>query len=256
MKKPTPKQASKPIPTKGAKFEPAKPIKPGTKVRLTTGEIMVAVKPVRGKAANPATDSAKPKKGPGSGKPNAMMKAAEAAKADPSLSLWTPDPEADKLEHGHNGRPTVYTPTIGARILAWIASGQKMRLLWEQPGIPSEPLFYKWLSREGKEFDLLRESLARAREARAETRVGRIETVADRLVDAPVAGDLPLHPQAAKVFIDAQELLMRLESGRKYGKALTLKGDPESPLETRTRHEFSEAELEAILRGSLDQEVR
>lgn len=224
MKKTTTKPASKPIPTK------------------------------RGKAAKPAAQ-AKPKKGPGSGKPNAIQKAQAAAQADPSLALWQGDPEADKAEHGHGGRPTVYTPTIGARILAWIASGQKMATLWTLPGIPSEPLFYKWLSREGEEYDRLREGLARARETRAASRPAKMEAVADRLVDAPTAGELPLHPQAAKVYLDAQRTLMELEAPRKYGKAITLRGDPESPLESRTRHEFSQAELEAILRGGVDEEA-
>lgn len=213
-----------------------------------------AGKPMARKPAAKQAKLAAKRKAPGTGKPNLIQRAQEVASEDATMSLWREDLEADKAEHGGNQRPTVYTPTIGARILAWIASGQKMATLWSLPGIPSEPLFYKWLTREGKDYDRLREGLVRAREARAAIRPARIEEIAERLVAAPEAGQMPLHPQAAKVYIDAQHLLAQLESPKVYGKSLTLRGDKENPVHLRSRHDLTEAELEALLRGGVDDE--
>lgn len=192
-------------------------------------------------------------KNPGSGKPNAVQKAKQAAKDAGLPDPWTQVPEEELDQQAKaTGKPVRYTPELGARICRWIASGAPMWKLWEQPGIPAESTIYRWRLNEGKEYDRFRQELARAREARAETRAGKIEAVIDRLVDAPRPGELPLHPQAAKVFVEGQRILMEVEAPKKYGRQLTLKGDPKAPLVTRTLKDYTDEELMALAQGGIE----
>lgn len=259
MKKPTPKQASKPIPT----WTPGKKVKPGQKVQTTTGETRVAGKSVSGKRTL---------KNPGSGKPNILTQAKKAGflpkhtkpakepkePANPR-GVFATAPDHPEDVPTKPGRPTTYSPEIGARICRLLADGTPALAIWLMESMPSERTFFRWMAKEGEEFDLFRQEVARAREVRASNRAFNIETYVARLTDpnlASRAGLRMLDPQQAKVAIEAERILMECEAPKKYGKSLTLKGDADNPLVTRTRHEHSEAELEAILRGELDKEVR
>lgn len=215
------------------------------------------------KTTKPAAKPKRKLKNPGSGKPNAMMKAKaikpkleakptaqEQVAAMKALYRDAPDQDMDRRP----GRPTMFTPELGSRICRLLADGTPALAIWLMEGMPSESTFFRWMQKTGPEYDLFREEVARAREHRANTRAFKIESLQARLTDPDLStrsGLRRLDPQEAKVAIEAERILMEVEAPKKYGKALTLKGDKDAPLVTRTLKDLSDEELAALAQGGL-----
>lgn len=208
--------------------------------------------------------AAKPK---ATGKKNALTKAKEAGFLPKHVKGFKPEEEkpnprgiyATAEDHEEDlpakaGRPSMFTPELGVRICRLLADGTPALAIWLMDSMPTERTFFRWMAKEGPQFELFRQEVARAREQRATARTFNIERYLVQLTDPNLsarAGLKRLDPQEAKVAMEGERILQACEDSKKYGKSLTLKGDPAAPLETRTRHELSEEELEAIARGGL-----
>jgi len=206
------------------------------------------------------------------GKPNALQRAKALApklvKAPPTQAELAAQAEDDRkaqeayyrdapdLDLATGGRPTCFTPEIGVRLCRLIADGTPMVEIFLIEGMPHKRTFLRWMAKEGPVFDIFRHQVVRAREARATGRDLDIETYITQLTDPNLstkAGLRRLDPQEAKVAIEGQRILQACEAPKKYGKALTLKGDPAAPLVTRTVRDYTDAELLAMAQGGLEQ---
>lgn len=143
------------------------------------------------------------------------------------------------------GRPSSYTPVLAERICALVAEGKSLRAIEEVDGMPTMTTIMRWMGQEGEGFDAFRVQYARAREARADARFESIDTV----IDDMRAGKIDA--QQARVQIDAIKWQAGKENGRRYGDAMTLKGDKDNPLQVRTPRDMSDAELLAAASGGL-----
>lgn len=156
------------------------------------------------------------------------------------------------------GRPTIFTPTLAERFVNLIAQGNTWRKACRKPGMPGTTTIAVWLATypavvEGDEasaeraraYDAFREQLARAYEARAELRGERIEGYIRRTETED------MEPNTLRALVEAQRVLMEIESPKKYGKAITLKGSKSDPLQNVTRHDLSDEALAAIAAGGL-----
>jgi hypothetical protein len=224
-----------------------------------------AKKPAPKKRA--AAKPIKPKKGPGSGKPNFHARA-KAHGAD--LSAKPKDPETvppvimeidpDVVAAMSHGRPTKLTPDLGSRICTLYARGEHMEEIASHEGMPDWSTIYAWLAApstgvNGKLYDAFRQTFTRARELRAHTRLGKIEEYIRRTTSTKAQRDAgldALDPTAARVGMEGQRILMELENRGAYGKQLTLKGDKDNPLELRTAKQLTREELMAIANGGLE----
>lgn len=142
-------------------------------------------------------------------------------------------------------RPTNFTPELAERICQKIAEGNGIRRIGRLPGFPNWRTIMRWLANQGPEFEAFRQQYARAREARADARFESIDQVLQDLKDKKIDA------QAARVMVDAIKWQAGRENGKRYGDAVTIKGDKDNPIETRTRHDLSDAELLALAAGGL-----
>jgi hypothetical protein len=161
--------------------------------------------------------------------------------------------KADENEAAKRGRPSMFTPTLGLRICSLIRGMEPYHLIWQMEGLPDEATFFRWLAKDGEEFELFRESVVRAREDRASNRLHRIELLQRRLTDPSPEVGMPLDAQQVRAAIEAERILMECEAPRKYGKSITIKGDPKNPIQVnRTPKDLTDAELMALARGGLE----
>ncbi|GAB3744851.1 terminase small subunit-like protein [Lysobacter olei] len=132
------------------------------------------------------------------------------------------------------GRPSTYSETLADSILDKLASGDSLRAICAEEGMPDRDTVRRWL----KEHDDFAAKYAHAREEQAEFHHEEM----DRLESAVEDGSL--NPQAASVILANKRWRMEKLKPKVYGPAVTLKGDPANPLQTRVA--MTEAELEAI----------
>lgn len=154
-------------------------------------------------------------------------------------------------------RPTTFTPEIGERICELIASGLSVKKISRLPNMPKERAIFRWLASQdpdtlpGEEnkvrpFDAFRQQYMRAREIRADARFERIDSIIHDMRMKKISY------AEARVEIDAIKWQTGKENAKRYGDAMTLKGDKENPLQVqRTAVEMSEAELQAVAAGGL-----
>lgn len=161
---------------------------------------------------------------------------------------------AEENEAAKLGRPSLFTPTLGLRICSLIRGMTAYHEIWQTEGLPTERTFFRWLAKEGAEFELFRQSVAQAREDRATNRLHRIELLQRRMTDPSADVGMPLDAQQVRAAIEAERILMECEAPKKYGKSITLKGDPKAPLQVqRSLKDYTDAELLALARGGLEQ---
>lgn len=156
------------------------------------------------------------------------------------------------------GRPSSYTEKLADAICERLASGESLRAICRDESMPGMTTVFKWLADPNKpEFV---KQYTHAREEQAETLADEIVGIADEECTMVKAIK---HPTAAKgdeedlevVFdstavarnrlrVEARKWVAAKLKPKKYGDAMTIKGDPDNPIEHRTR--MTEAELEAI----------
>lgn len=152
---------------------------------------------------------------------------------------------------------SAFNPEVAERICAKIAQGDSIRKACRGEGMPHWRTFLRWLStqdpepKEGEEgaprpFDALRQQYARARELRADARFESLDHVLYLLRAKKI------DPVSARVMVDTIKWQAGKENGRRYGEAVTLRGDKENPVEVRrTERDLTDAELAAIAQGGL-----
>jgi len=115
------------------------------------------------------------------------------------------------------GRPTKYTPILAERICALVSQGESKKSISDKDDFPARSTIDLWLH-EHKGFS---DMYARACESRAEKFAEEIVEIADRT---------DLDPNDKRVRVDARKWVAAKLLPRKYGEAMTLKGDKENPL--------------------------
>lgn len=150
-----------------------------------------------------------------------------------------------------------FTPEVGERICAKIAQGDSVRKACRGEGMPHWRTFMRWLATQDPEpiegegagprpFDALRQHYARARELRADARFESVDHILYLLRAKKIDA------QAARVMLDAVKWQTGKENARRYGEAVTLRGDKDNPVEVRrTERDLTDAELAAIAQGGL-----
>lgn len=140
--------------------------------------------------------------------------------------------------------PTKFNPELAERLLGFIASGEPVHAACAHEGMPDKATFFRWLAKEGPEYDLLRTMYVRARELRAEPRFERLREIAEKVENGK------MEPQAGRVAADIEKWCLGKEHS-KYADSMTLKGDPKAPLITRRASDLSDDELAALARGEV-----
>lgn len=115
------------------------------------------------------------------------------------------------------GRPSIFTPELGASICERIALGESLRKITADDDMPAERTVHQWLSQD----DSFRSKYARAREQQADTMDDRILDTANR-VEAGA-----LEPHAAKVVIGALQWRASKLKPKVYGERQTVEHEGE-----------------------------
>lgn len=161
------------------------------------------------------------------------------------------------------GRPTAFTPELGERVCMLIAEGASVAKVGRMQGMPSHRTIYRWLATadavpagEGEEgdtkksrpYDAFRQQYLRAREIRADSRFESVDSVIEDMRKGRIDAN------QARVQIDAIKWQVGKENAKRYGDAVTLRGDKDNPVQVqqRTTIEMSEAELHAVAAKGLD----
>jgi hypothetical protein len=231
-------------------WKASKPLKPGDKVVTTNNELLEVVRP---------------KKGPGSGKPNIHMKAKALAidttlpvTEEASVELYI-DPEVvDELEI-KLGRPTMLTPDLGIRVCTLIAQGNSLEAIEKLgDGLPCERTVYRWLAanKEGgnaRLYAAFRHAFVRARELRADTRPEEVAKLLARLTDPDTLPAMKIDAQTARVAADIHAVLQKMEAPQVYDrKRLELTGKGGGPVVVKKSTELSDAELMLLAAGGME----
>jgi len=134
------------------------------------------------------------------------------------------------------GRPTDYSEEMAAAICARIADGNSLRKVCAMPDMPGTTAVFVWLGK----YPGFAEQYARACEDRREVRK-------EQLFDIPLDEDID--PQRARLLSDNIKWVLAKEAPKKYGDAMTLKGDKDNPLVAAAK-DLTEAELLALANGA------
>lgn len=158
-----------------------------------------------------------------------------------------PAPKATKA--AKPGRPTSFNPEVAERICMLIAQGNSVLTACEAEGMPNESTVFRWLATDDPDgalgFEAFRKDYMRARELRADARFERLDEIMAEVRSGK------LDPAAARVMMDAIKWQTGKENGKRYGEAVTLKGDKDNPVEIRSPRQLSDADLLAIAAGGL-----
>ncbi|GHH56032.1 hypothetical protein GCM10009090_25120 [[Pseudomonas] boreopolis] len=130
-----------------------------------------------------------------------------------------------------------------------IAQGDSVARAAEAEGMPDARTIFRWLATDDPEgklgFEAFRQQYVRAREIRADARFERVDDIMLKVEQGEI------DPAAARVMLDAIKWQAGKENAKRYGEAVTLKGDKDSPLHLRTVRELTDEELAAIAAGGL-----
>lgn len=147
------------------------------------------------------------------------------------------------------GRPSKFTPELAERVCQLVMEGMGIERIGKEAGFPTARSIYRWLGHDGAEYDAFRQSYARATEIRAGARFEKLRELGDRVAEGRI------DPQAARAAADIEKWCLARESPKKYGDAMTLKGDKDNPLQVRKAPEFTDEELAALAAGGLREAV-
>jgi hypothetical protein len=113
------------------------------------------------------------------------------------------------------GRPSIFTPELGANICARIAIGESLRAIEADDGMPAKTTILRWLSQD----EAFRDQYARAREESADVLAQEIVEIAD-----DVSGDA----NRDRLRVDARKWVAAKLKPKKYGDATLHKhADPD-----------------------------
>lgn len=141
------------------------------------------------------------------------------------------------------GRPTSYTPELGADICKHVAEATPLRDIAAKPGMPATSTMMLWLDGRHPEFS---EQYARAREAQADKLAEEILSIADDgLNDTYLDADGNKRTDTdviarSKLRVDARKWLASKMAPKKYGDKIeaTHTGPNGGPIQSRIAIEF------------------
>lgn len=119
-------------------------------------------------------------------------------------------------------RPSKFTPDLGERVCALIASGMSLEKVAEQDGMPSDRTILRWLAAKDPEggtdrpYETFLQQYLRAREVRADARFERIDTVIEDMRTKKIDHNV------ARVQIDAIKWQTGIENAKRYSDKLRL----------------------------------
>ncbi len=116
-----------------------------------------------------------------------------------------------------NGRPSLYTEALAAKICLRLAEGESLRSICADKAMPGLSTVMGWLF-DGK-HEGFPEQYARAREAQAELRADEITDIADGVEHGASEA-----VQAARLRIDARKWIAAKLLPKRYGDKLNLGG--------------------------------
>ena len=124
------------------------------------------------------------------------------------------------------GRPSIYTEELADLICDRIASGESLRMICMEPGMPAASSVYLWLSSKPGFSD----KYAHARAAQADVYAQEIVDIADMCED----------PAKARLQMDARKWAASKLAPKKYGDKLDLNhgGQPDNPVTGELRITF------------------
>lgn len=153
---------------------------------------------------------------------------------------------------------THFNPEVAERVCVRIGQGLSIRAACAGDGYPNWRTFMRWLATAGEPgppgkdglpgvnpYEALRQQYARAREFRADARFESLDTIMLELREGKIDA------AAARVMLDAIKWQTGKENAKRYGEAVTVKGDRDNPLQVRTARELTDQELQAIALGGL-----
>jgi hypothetical protein len=125
-------------------------------------------------------------------------------------------------------RPSDFSPELATTICVELSSGQSLRSICDEDGMPDKATVFRWLAAN----ETFRDQYARAREAQADSMLEDIFEIADQYDNLKEKLDVE-HIQRAKLRIDTRKWAMSKMSPKKYGDKVLqqISGDPEQPLE-------------------------
>ena len=141
------------------------------------------------------------------------------------------------------GRPTSFTPVLAERVCAKVMEGMGLERVGALKGFPATKTMYRWLGKEGPEYDVFRQNYARACEVRAGARFKKLREWGER------AAEGKMDPAAARAAADIEKWCLAREAPRKYGDAMTLRGDKDNPLRVTKTIDLSDDDLLATAAG-------
>ena len=107
------------------------------------------------------------------------------------------------------GRPSTYTPELGALICERIAVGQSLRTIEAEEGMPAKTTILRWLSQDS----VFRDLYVRAKEAAT-------DAMAEELLE--IADDTAAQTDRDRLRVDTRKWLLAKLQPRKYGERQTL----------------------------------
>lgn len=129
-----------------------------------------------------------------------------------------------------------YTPILAERICSLIAQGKSKRQIEGMDGMPNRETIDAWLMK----HEGFASQYARACECRTEGYAEEVVEISDR----PDLG-----ADQKRVMIDARKWVACKLLPKKYGDAVTIKGDKDNPLRLARAQDLPEADLLAIAAG-------
>jgi len=134
------------------------------------------------------------------------------------------------------GRPTDYSVELAAIICERLASGDSLRTVCKADDMPAPRTVFMWLGK----FPEFVQQYEKAKQEAADALVEEMLDIADNgtndwmeihdkdgeCVGYKVNGE---HVQRSRLRVDARKWIASKLKPKKYGEALTLKGDPTSP---------------------------
>lgn len=151
------------------------------------------------------------------------------------------------------GRPSTFTDKLADAICERIADGESLRSICRDASMPDKATVFRWLD-DKPEF---RDQYARAREVQADHMADEIVEISDEAayedikVGKKVIGVRFDATAVArnKLRVDARKWVAAKLKPKVYGNAVTVKGDPNNPLQVRRAQDLTDDELAALAAG-------
>lgn len=126
------------------------------------------------------------------------------------------------------GRPSGFSPELGASICARLSGGISLRRLCRQKDMPSTTSVFRWLA----DNPTFRDQYARAMEARGCTYGEQVIDISQRVI----AGEIP--PERGRVAIDALKWAAGRMAPKQYGDRVAVTGADGGAVKYQHTHEL------------------